>query len=374
MPSRIFEDSDDEGSGPVVQNLAEVSAETFKSPAAPKPLVVELLPNSNRLAYVPEALHRATKLPVGVIIADLESAEKLRTSAYGLNKPVPHTSGGQWRKNVANDATTNAEPENLTDEQLALNELINPGHQPGRDLIIARCRGNDLFSNINVTQDQSSLEDYEAVPVEAFGLAMLRGMGYDPDKEAKNDKLKEQPRRPDLLGIGASERPEDTKTAEEAAKKKFQKRREERNFDLVRKMNKRTGEVIKETPEMGATSFKKNDEEKDRLADRSGAFREKPEYVPLQDYDTRRGPQRSLYASDRDYRDRDREREREKPRERDPTRENGHRHRYRSRSPCTDHRRYTEDSYTSERHGEKRRDTHRDRRREDDYTRYRARR
>lgn len=36
---------------------------------------------------------------------------------------------------------------------------------------------------------QSTVEDYEKIPVDAFGLAMLRGMGWKPGKGiGKNEK------------------------------------------------------------------------------------------------------------------------------------------------------------------------------------------
>ncbi|KAK6612065.1 g-patch domain protein [Botrytis cinerea] len=51
--------------------------------------------------------------------------------------------------------------------------------------------------------DISTLEDYDAVPVEEFGAALLRGMGWD-GKERKGGG-KEVKRRQNLLGLGAKE-------------------------------------------------------------------------------------------------------------------------------------------------------------------------
>lgn len=53
---------------------------------------------------------------------------------------------------------------------------------------------------------QSTLNDYESVPIEKFGLAMLRGMGWkeDPNAPKKDDKLPEGPiQRPKGMGLGA---------------------------------------------------------------------------------------------------------------------------------------------------------------------------
>ena len=53
--------------------------------------------------------------------------------------------------------------------------------------------------------DASTLEDYERVPVEEFGAAMLRGMGWKgPTTDAKTG-VKEVKRRQNLLGLGAKE-------------------------------------------------------------------------------------------------------------------------------------------------------------------------
>ncbi|KAG5973694.1 hypothetical protein E4U58_004531 [Claviceps cyperi] len=49
----------------------------------------------------------------------------------------------------------------------------------------------------------STLEDYEAMPVEEFGAALLRGMGWNG--EPTGPKVKEVRRRPNRLGLGAEE-------------------------------------------------------------------------------------------------------------------------------------------------------------------------
>lgn len=56
---------------------------------------------------------------------------------------------------------------------------------------------------VDEAPDVSTLEDYERVPVEQFGAALLRGMGWD-GKERKSGR-KEVVRRQNLLGLGAKE-------------------------------------------------------------------------------------------------------------------------------------------------------------------------
>lgn len=60
-------------------------------------------------------------------------------------------------------------------------------------------------SNIPETTTE---EEYEAVPVEDFGKAMLRGMGWDSDEEVDSNKQKKiklphEEARPLFMGIGA---------------------------------------------------------------------------------------------------------------------------------------------------------------------------
>ncbi|KAH7409004.1 DExH-box splicing factor binding site-domain-containing protein [Cadophora sp. MPI-SDFR-AT-0126] len=52
--------------------------------------------------------------------------------------------------------------------------------------------------------DPSSLEDYERVPVEEFGAALLRGMGWKGEKNV-DTKKRDVKRRQNLLGLGAKE-------------------------------------------------------------------------------------------------------------------------------------------------------------------------
>ncbi|XP_078052452.1 G-patch domain and KOW motifs-containing protein-like [Augochlora pura] len=76
-------------------------------------------------------------------------------------------------------------------------------------------------------QQQSTLEDYEKIPVDAFGLAMLRGMGWQPGKGiGKNEKLVSAAipeLRPKGMGLGADKvalqkKSVDTKKQEEELK------------------------------------------------------------------------------------------------------------------------------------------------------------
>ena len=48
----------------------------------------------------------------------------------------------------------------------------------------------EAFKNdVEELPDTSSLEEYEAMPVELFGQAMLRGMGWSEEKEAEQASM-----------------------------------------------------------------------------------------------------------------------------------------------------------------------------------------
>jgi hypothetical protein len=51
--------------------------------------------------------------------------------------------------------------------------------------------------------DESTGDDYRNIPVEAFGMAMLRGMGWNPNDE-KNTPIHQPKSRPGQLGLGAT--------------------------------------------------------------------------------------------------------------------------------------------------------------------------
>jgi hypothetical protein len=110
--------------------------------------------------------------------------------------------------------------ENLEDEtpqtvdQEALAALLGERKEKkGPDLVIPTAsnteNGADPISEedaykraIALAPDVSTLEDYERVPVEEFGAALLRGMGW---KGEKRGQVKEVKRRQNLLGLGAKE-------------------------------------------------------------------------------------------------------------------------------------------------------------------------
>lgn len=69
-----------------------------------------------------------------------------------------------------------------------------------------------LKEDLDILPPESSLQDYERMPVEAFGEALMRGLGWKKGRGiGKNSKgevdAKELMRRPDRLGLGAAPDP-----------------------------------------------------------------------------------------------------------------------------------------------------------------------
>jgi hypothetical protein len=103
-----------------------------------------------------------------------------------------------------------------TDDELALAALLGQkAEKKGPDLVIptmteessdryaAPISEEDAYRKaIREAPDVSTLEDYERVPIEEFGAALLRGMGW---KGEKREGLKDVKRRQNLLGLGAKE-------------------------------------------------------------------------------------------------------------------------------------------------------------------------
>jgi hypothetical protein len=136
---------------------------------------------------------------------------------WGLS--VRKTQAEQGKQEVVETATeATVRPHNGTEEmkpqtadEEALSALLGQRtEKKGPDLIIAvasnttgRITEEDAYRRaIREAPEASTLEDYERVPVEEFGAALLRGMGW---KGETKESAKEVKRRQNLLGLGAKE-------------------------------------------------------------------------------------------------------------------------------------------------------------------------
>ncbi|CAO2648931.1 Nn.00g098800.m01.CDS01 [Neocucurbitaria sp. VM-36] len=242
--------------------------------------------------------------------------------------------------------------DNLTEEQRlekkALDALLS-GKSTDEDHVIPIMTEEEAFLNdIHNAPEAPTLAAYEATPIEGFGAALLRGMGWkDGESIGKNGALpviKEVKRRPALLGIGAKEEAAvGIELGEWGPKAKGKGKKVAENYNPVTLRNKHTGEMITEE------ELKAKLESQDLIKD------EKPEKSrsryddEAEEDDSRRGKRRG----NRDDKDRDRDRRRDY----------GYDSERKDRDRKDDRRRDRDDYYDSDR----KRDKRKDKDREDDY-------
>ncbi|ETM48860.1 hypothetical protein L914_06672 [Phytophthora nicotianae] len=142
---------------------------------------------------------------------------------------------------------------------------------------------------------------YESVPVEAFGAALLRGMGWTGDVDPDDMGVAPQPRHK-LLGLGATKRP--SLPGEDKKKRK-----------------KRKKEPKDEDRRSGLNSDKPRREDRERRSSRS-ADRDRRRRSRSRSQDRRKRSRSRSRSHDRDRRrDRDRDREDRRDRSRDHDRD-----------------------------------------------------
>nr|OQO25312.1 hypothetical protein B0A51_07886 [Rachicladosporium sp. CCFEE 5018] len=105
-------------------------------------------------------------------------------------------------------ATAQSTPRSTEDR--AMDALL--GKETKSTLVVPAATEDEAFAqDITTAPNMATLDDYARVPVEQFGAAMLRGMGWKDgegiglNKGKKAEKTKIPERRPALLGIGAKE-------------------------------------------------------------------------------------------------------------------------------------------------------------------------
>lgn len=138
-----------------------------------------------------------------------------------------------------NESISDSKDQILTEDQIIRQSLISGDLIPSSEgLTIKRPQSVD-----NDIEDQEDDEDqYNKVPVEQFGAALLRGMGWKPNKKVKpNPNLDnvEKRKRGELLGIGAQ------KVENELMLDLMGKRGDSIGVPLV-KRDKKSGELIKQ--------------------------------------------------------------------------------------------------------------------------------
>ena len=249
-------------------------------------------------------------------------------------------------RNGASSEPTTAEtvqPAPKTDDQLALEALL--GEKPKSTLVLpAVVTEEQAFKrDYDSAPDMATLEEYEAVPVEEFGAAFLRGMGWKDGEQIgrrraeQTSKPRLLERRPALLGIGAKEEAAVGIELGEWGKGMKGKRKVDQSYNPVLLLNKETGEKLTEE-ELKARMEQQKLVEQERASERK-----------------RRSP-----ARDSDHRGSDRRTDRKSDKDRSRHYDSRHSSSRRDRSSSTDSRRKRKrrDGYGSNREDNKRR--HRD--------------
>ncbi|CAG4943842.1 unnamed protein product [Parnassius apollo] len=128
----------------------------------------------------------------------LITAEKLREIAEKVENSLHEPEANDLSK------SQNENQEHVTNEtldQMAVRELLQ---EAKKEKTTAKPKSLQIpVPSLPVIdgQKESSLDDYESIPIKEFGMAMLRGMGWTPDKETS--KYKPPQLRPKGLGLGA---------------------------------------------------------------------------------------------------------------------------------------------------------------------------
>ncbi|KAL1920876.1 uncharacterized protein VTP21DRAFT_11511 [Calcarisporiella thermophila] len=214
------------------------------------PLVIPKLPNRDWRAeaarrkgvrYIPEEISSTPPATVADTTETLNGIEAGKV--YGLqilekkdsikvdnvtddNRNGTTVENGETEKSPSQSEDQNGTMEVDTEESLekrAIKELLSGANSDSAEtsrsnLVIPntlqdaqRAEYTAYKSDIETLPDEASIEDYENIPVEDFGLALLRGMGWKEGQAVgKNRKYGmvapvEFQQRPALLGLGAKE-------------------------------------------------------------------------------------------------------------------------------------------------------------------------
>jgi len=200
-----------------------------------------------------------------ITVGDNSVKVEAKNPAFGL--VLPDRIKNEEVRDAPHEATQseiNGEPSTVqkTADELAMDALL--GEKTEMGLTIPAATEDEVYKDDYTTApDMATLEEYDKVPVEQFGAAMLRGMGWkegmgigmNEGKKAAKDKVPE--RRPALLGIGAKQ--EAAVTDEMGAWGKAARRgKEPQIFAPVMLRDKQSGELFTEE------EIKKREEKEER--------------------------------------------------------------------------------------------------------------
>ncbi|TIA80576.1 hypothetical protein E3P98_02611 [Wallemia ichthyophaga] len=195
-------------------------------------------PNQEQPVVVNESTATREKLNDGPERVGLQTA----TSTLKTEDPLAETSvdpAQEPNESVEEQALkyllSDEKPESKQDEIEAIPMTTAPGISDA-----------DAFKeDVAARAEESTMEEYSRVPVEQFGAALLRGMGWKEGTAASRTRSgPTEPylpdSRPSLLGIGASTRPNNDKDKKESSKDSRMKRQAMNTYRPLTKHSKRS--------------------------------------------------------------------------------------------------------------------------------------
>ncbi|KAF9332959.1 hypothetical protein BG006_004178, partial [Podila minutissima] len=259
--------------------------------------------------YMPE---ESVRTPMEII------EEPVKEVGYGLqitkrvkveHVPQEETASEPVVEQIA-EATIVIEKEETIDELAArkIMEDLNGYGPEARKLVLEgqeNIHADDVEAfqkNLEELPDEATLEDYDKVPVEEFGAALLRGMGWNGD--AKGSEAIEFNRRPALLGLGAKPKEPEPIT------KKYIKPGESRTPQAISVPTSHT------TGRSNASSSRDRDNRRDYSRDQD-KYRDDRESRRESSNSSRRHDDRSSRRDDREDRDRRRDEPSDRPKRND---------------------------------------------------------
>jgi hypothetical protein len=223
-PRSTLQDSDDEDASE--QRVEQVShfdqakggaINTSKPKEEKAPLVIQKQSNRDWRLEAQKKRQRSALPNGGVTSRDANAqgdvSDKMNDKpiAYGLTVVDKLNQDDQMDVDDATPANEPSAPEKpKTDDELAMQALL--GEKPKSSMVLPAVENEEesFQRDYRDAPDMATLDEYAAVPVEEFGAALLRGMGWK-DGEAigksrgQQAKARVVERRPALLGLGAKE-------------------------------------------------------------------------------------------------------------------------------------------------------------------------
>lgn len=241
-----------------------------------------------------------------------------KSSSKNLFKPIKQDPGSEQSSQTALSYGLNVleservkikiEREDGREVKVEENHRIASTSDKSRIRIPSVSEEKAFVNDISTRPDAPAMDAYKRVPVEEFGAALLRGMGWKGDssnQDQKTEKDREDAssglvqKRPAFLGLGAKSR-DSTLVNETGSWGKGASRRPERSYVPLAKKDRQTGEIIREEDPKRSRS-------RSPTRDRGG--RQYPEERSDPRYYSHRSRSDRYRSSGRDHRsDRDRER------------------------------------------------------------------